>query len=164
MVWCAARFPRAPATPPAEKKWNIFIYAQYTCLKTKEALPKKKKRWQRFSPRCLLRERWHLPPLVSRKRSRIEEGDVGGEHRARWSRRREQKRAHSTAPSSTLNYLSLSCQHSLERQVQVRVVSGPIRWCRATFFMILPLQKPKCRLQPLKVIIVSRLAVGNKRW
>jgi hypothetical protein len=43
MVWCAARFPRAPATPPAEKKkWNIFIYAQYTCLKTKEALPKKK--------------------------------------------------------------------------------------------------------------------------
>lgn len=43
MVWCAARFPRAPATPPAEKKkWNIFIYAQYTCLKTKEALPKKR--------------------------------------------------------------------------------------------------------------------------
>jgi hypothetical protein len=25
-----------------KKKWNIFIYAQYTCLKTKEALPKKK--------------------------------------------------------------------------------------------------------------------------
>jgi hypothetical protein len=43
MVWCAARFPRAPATPPAEKKVEYIYICTIHLLKDKRSPPKKKR-------------------------------------------------------------------------------------------------------------------------